>query len=48
VQWHPEFHDPANADLLHGGPLLQEFLERAEAARDRVARKPATEPAASG
>lgn len=46
VQWHPEFHDPANADLLDGGPLLQEFLEFAEAARDRVPRKPAAEPAA--
>ena len=48
VQWHPEFHDPANADLLDGGPLLQEFLECAETGRERVARKPAAEPAGSG
>ncbi len=48
VQWHPEFHDPANADLLDGGPLLQEFLECAETGRERLARKPAAEPAGSG
>ena len=26
VQWHPEFHDPADARLLDGYPLLKEFL----------------------
>jgi putative glutamine amidotransferase len=35
VQWHPEFHDPANAQLLDGGALLREFL--GEAARVRAA-----------
>lgn len=34
VQWHPEFHDPKDPDLLEGGPLLQEFL--GEAARVRI------------
>jgi putative glutamine amidotransferase len=45
VQWHPEFHDPANPDLLDGGPLLREFLECAEALRERTLRGPAAEPA---
>lgn len=45
VQWHPEFLDPANPDLLNGDPLLREFLECAEAVRDRATRKPAAEPA---
>jgi putative glutamine amidotransferase len=44
VQWHPEFHDPANPDLLDGGPLLREFLDCAETVRDGVARKPVAEP----
>ncbi len=35
VQWHPEFHDPADPDLLGGGPLLQEFLAEAAKARSR-------------
>ncbi|MDH5537580.1 MAG: type 1 glutamine amidotransferase [Betaproteobacteria bacterium] len=34
VQWHPEFHDPKDRELLDGGPLLQEFL--GEAAKVRV------------
>jgi putative glutamine amidotransferase len=38
VQWHPEFHDPRDAGLLDGGPLLREFLQQAELARDRGAR----------
>jgi len=29
VQWHPEFHDPADARLLDGTPLLKEFLAEA-------------------
>jgi putative glutamine amidotransferase len=39
VQWHPEFHDPADSGLLDGGPLLQEFLENAEASRKRGAHR---------
>lgn len=35
VQWHPEFHDPRDAALLDGEPLLQEFLRHAELARER-------------
>lgn len=35
VQWHPEFHDPRDTGLLDGGPLLREFLQHAERARDR-------------
>ena len=45
VQWHPEFHDPGNPDLLDGEPLLREFLECAEGARDRAAHKPPAESA---
>jgi gamma-glutamyl-gamma-aminobutyrate hydrolase PuuD len=44
VQWHPEFHEPGNPDLLDGDPLLEEFLESAERARG-AARRPAAEPA---
>ncbi len=33
VQWHPEFHDPADTSLLDGNPLLLEFLAEAEKAR---------------
>jgi putative glutamine amidotransferase len=33
VQWHPEFHDPKNPELLDGTALLREFL--GEAARVR-------------
>ena len=35
VQWHPEFHDPADAHLLDGEPLLREFLDAALARRGR-------------
>lgn len=35
VQWHPEFHDPADPELLDGRPLLQEFLAEAEKTRMR-------------
>lgn len=31
VQWHPEFHDPSDASLLDGAPILQEFLTAAGA-----------------
>lgn len=34
VQWHPEFHDPRNPDLLDGTPILDEFLA---ASRERAA-----------
>jgi gamma-glutamyl-gamma-aminobutyrate hydrolase PuuD len=44
VQWHPEFHDPRDAALLDGGPLLGEFLRHAELARDHGPR-PAAETA---
>lgn len=33
VQWHPEFHDPSDQQLLDGNPLLKEFLGEAEAVR---------------
>jgi putative glutamine amidotransferase len=33
VQWHPEFHNPSDPELLGGTPLLQEFLTAAEKAR---------------
>jgi putative glutamine amidotransferase len=35
VQWHPEFHDPADAALLDGTRLLKEFLGAAAQSRDR-------------
>ena len=35
VQWHPEFHDPANPDLLDGNPLLLSFLDHAQKVRER-------------
>ena len=47
VQWHPEFLDPANPDLLDGEPLLNDFLGQAQAARESAARAPAPAPAAS-
>ena len=46
VQWHPEFHDPENGQLLDGGPLLHDFLGFADAARTGVAHRP-PEPVAS-
>jgi len=30
VQWHPEFHESDARMLLDSGPLLREFLRRAE------------------
>ncbi len=33
VQWHPEFHDPADAGTLDDTPLLLDFLAAARAAR---------------
>lgn len=43
VQWHPEFHDPASPDLLDGEPLLKEFLDHAEKARETGAREPSNQ-----
>jgi putative glutamine amidotransferase len=37
VQWHPEFHDPSDPQLLDGNPLLKEFLGEAEKIRSRGA-----------
>lgn len=33
VQWHPEFHDPADAQLIDDAPMLQDFLAACRAAR---------------
>ena len=33
VQWHPEFHDGRDASLLAADPLLQAFLDAAQAVR---------------
>jgi len=33
VQWHPEFHDPADDALLDGGPILSAFLRAVEVRR---------------
>jgi putative glutamine amidotransferase len=33
VQWHPEFHDPADPTVLSGHPILNGFLAAAEQAR---------------
>jgi len=35
VQWHPEFHGRGDGALLDGGPLLSEFLRKAEDCRSR-------------
>ena len=33
VQWHPEFHDPADPTTVDDGPMLQDFLAACRAAR---------------
>ena len=33
VQWHPEFHDPAEPGHFDDRPLLQDFLDACRAAR---------------
>jgi putative glutamine amidotransferase len=33
VQWHPEFHDPADDVTFDDGPMLQDFLAAARAAK---------------
>lgn len=40
VQWHPEFMDPTNAELLDGDPLLMEFLTAVERARTQPPSNP--------
>ncbi len=37
VQWHPEFHDPSDPNLLSGGPVLDAFLQAAQQARQGAA-----------
>jgi len=34
LQWHPEFHDPADATLLDGTAILAEFLAAAQRSRE--------------
>ena len=36
VQWHPEFHDPGDPELLDGEALLREFLGEAAQVRARA------------
>jgi len=33
VQWHPEFHDPADRSVIDDGPILKDFLDAARSAR---------------
>ncbi len=33
VQWHPEFHDPADRTLIDDAPILADFLDAARTAR---------------
>ena len=33
VQWHPEFHDPADRTVIDDSPILQDFLDAARRAR---------------
>jgi putative glutamine amidotransferase len=33
VQWHPEFHDPADRTVIDDTPILADFLDAARAAR---------------
>lgn len=35
VQWHPEFHDPSDVNLLDSAPILDEFLSAARSVRGR-------------
>ena len=45
VQWHPEFMDPADTELLDGKPLLQAFLAACRARQATGRPSPATETA---
>jgi putative glutamine amidotransferase len=40
VQWHPEFHNPDDRELLDGTPLLHEFLNEAARVRDAGGNSP--------
>jgi len=33
VQWHPEFHQPAEQGVIDDAPILKDFLDAAQAAR---------------
>ena len=35
VQWHPEFHDPADTSTIDDSPMLQDFLAACRAARSK-------------
>jgi len=48
VQWHPEFHDPADPELLDGRPILDLFLDAVEAQRGGERRSEDRQPVASG
>lgn len=37
VQWHPEYHDPTDAQVLSGRPVLDAFLAHAEQSRATAA-----------
>lgn len=43
VQWHPEFHDPGDASVLSGEPILDAFLTAVERAKGGAA-PPAASP----
>mgnify|MGYP001806889465 CR=1 FL=1 len=38
VQWHPEFHDPADTGTFDDTPMLEDFLAACRAARQETAR----------
>ena len=33
VQWHPEFHDPADRSVIDDAPILKDFLDAAQSAQ---------------
>ncbi|HET7524386.1 MAG TPA: gamma-glutamyl-gamma-aminobutyrate hydrolase family protein [Burkholderiaceae bacterium] len=37
VQWHPEFHKPAEQGVIDDAPILRDFLDAAKAAREVAA-----------
>jgi putative glutamine amidotransferase len=39
VQWHPEFHDPADKDILDSGPLLRDFFDAIAARKSEQPRR---------
>ena len=40
VQWHPEFHKPAEHGVIDDAPILRDFLAAARAARDKPQHEP--------